>query len=543
MTKTISKMLCIVMSISFIITGYQKSSSNQKKEDTQQAQSTNTPAVTGPQNKMPISDGSATLVVASPDNRYSAASLAQNLPVWQEVEKVTGVKIKWEVVPADQYPTIMATRLAAASNLPDILFANFDLYKYGKNGLIIAMDDLLKKYGENAAQVFKENPQLAGLIKTPEGVTYQLSGEGSDAIAAGPYGWLLRKDWLDKLGLKEPTTTEEWYTMLKAFKEKNPTENKEIIPMTNYGGLSNLVIWGNAWGLHLYGSGGFYPDSNGKVQYEWIDGRTKDMVIYLNRLFKEKLLDQEMITNTKDQVISKISRNLTGSIMTWQESTPLYNNKLEETGVKDANWVMTMPPSGSNGYKGHIEGAAALNGAVAITKDCKQPEIAFRWLDYIVYNADNSKRQVLGIEGKSYVMKNGKPELTDFTLKHPDGISSVDAVRSLGAWQYLSMYQKADYVSLLKLTTPEQVERTKKVIPYIVPRLSLPMPTEEENTKSQKKLTDINTYKDEMIIKFIFGQESIDKWDAYTKRVKEMGIDEVLSVKQAQYDRLLKMSK
>ncbi len=144
---------------------------------------------------MPIAtDGSLTISYACGDNRYAPASLAQNLPVWQEIEKITGVKIQWDVVPNSQYSTSMQTRLASGVNLPDIIYMPVDPYKYGKDGIIIRLNELIEKYGENAAKIYEEKPMVLALMKTPEGDIYHLSGARDEEIAAGPYGWLIRKD-------------------------------------------------------------------------------------------------------------------------------------------------------------------------------------------------------------------------------------------------------------------------------------------------------------------------------------------------------------
>ncbi|WP_127581500.1 extracellular solute-binding protein [Paenibacillus koleovorans] len=499
-------------------------------------------AASGPKNPMPIvTDGSVTLTVAIADNPFAAASLTQNLPVWQEIEKVTGVKIKWDVTPNSQYQTALQTRMAARTNLPDIMFTSFDMYKYGKDGLLLPLDDLLQKYGQNAAEVFKQKPLLPALMKTPEGKTYHLSGTRDEEVAAGPYGWLIRKDWLDKLGLKEPNTIDDWYNVLKAFKDKDPNGNGKAdeIPMTNYNGVSQLYYWGNAWGLHLRTSDGYYPDAKGKIQYEWLDPKAKEMVVFLNKLIKEGLLDMEFAVNNKDQLTSKIIRSLSGAALAWQESNTLWNNKLKESGEANPQWLMTKPPAGPNGYKGHIETTWLANGNAVINKESKNAEIAFRWLDYVIYSMENSKRATLGVEGKSYTMKDGKPVFTDFVVKNPNGLGPVEAIRSIGAWQLNSLVMKKEYVSMLKLTDDVLTERAKLVEPYIVPVVEFAIPTEEEFTKLNRKLTEISTYKDEMVAKFILGQEPIDKWDSFTQKIKDIGIADVLAVRQAQYDRLM----
>lgn len=63
--------------------------------------------------------------------------------------------------------------------------------------------------------------------------------------------------------------------------------------------------------------------------------------------------------------------------------------------------------------------------------------------------------------------------------------------------------------------------------------------TQEESDLISTKMTDIQTYQQEMFYKFILGDESLDNYDAFVEQLKSMGIDEVVAVKQAQYDRFI----
>jgi putative aldouronate transport system substrate-binding protein len=74
-----------------------------------------------------------------------------------------------------------------------------------------------------------------------------------------------------------------------------------------------------------------------------------------------------------------------------------------------------------------------------------------------------------------------------------------------------------------------------------VPVLTDPFPplsfTDDERDILNEKYTEIQTYKDEMVDKFIMGVEPLEKFDEFAARIKKMGIDEVLAVQQAAFDR------
>lgn len=61
--------------------------------------------------------------------------------------------------------------------------------------------------------------------------------------------------------------------------------------------------------------------------------------------------------------------------------------------------------------------------------------------------------------------------------------------------------------------------------------------TQEETDLFNDKYTEITTYTDEMINKFIMGAEPLNKFDDFIAQLEKMGITEVVKAKQAAYDR------
>ena len=56
-------------------------------------------------------------------------------------------------------------------------------------------------------------------------------------------------------------------------------------------------------------------------------------------------------------------------------------------------------------------------------------------------------------------------------------------------------------------------------------------------------MSDIETRVKEMMVNFVMGRESLDKFDDYVDGLYSMGLDKVLEVRQAQYDRYLEALK
>lgn len=62
-------------------------------------------------------------------------------------------------------------------------------------------------------------------------------------------------------------------------------------------------------------------------------------------------------------------------------------------------------------------------------------------------------------------------------------------------------------------------------------------PTSEESKEYSIIMNEINTYRDEMVLKFIFGTESLDNFDTYVKNIESMGLDRALEIQNAALER------
>ena len=63
--------------------------------------------------------------------------------------------------------------------------------------------------------------------------------------------------------------------------------------------------------------------------------------------------------------------------------------------------------------------------------------------------------------------------------------------------------------------------------------------TADETDTYTTKFNPITTYIDEEVVKFFVGDRDFSEYDAFIAKIKEMGIDDVLAVQQAAYDRYM----
>lgn len=475
-----------------------------------------------------------TLRIATMDNPYEPASYTSGLPVMEAIEEATNVKIEWEVSPSSQYETYTQTILAAAEDMPDIMCSVYgqDPRALYDAGLIVDLKPLIETVGENTKKYLEEHPDILGMITEPDGKILSIPTI-QDGENFG-HGFMIRKDWLDKLGLKIPTTSDELLDVLRAFKTGDPNGNGEAdeIPCTIEGTYNLDFTW--PYMFSVSPGRDFDADENGRVFFPPMADEYKEFLKYMNVMYSEGLLDSMFSTRTSEERTTLINTDKVGLVQGWVTNLPTYNQN------EGQEWIAIPVPVGPDG-KSFSVSVPTITGKNFITKDCENPEAAFKFLDYVWASEEGQMLANYGIEGISYEMENGEPQYTDFILDNPDGLSTNEALFSIGAMHKLPRISGAE---LAKATSTDDLnawnETNKEMMRKCFPSFEIIMTPEEVEQKAELGYTDMWTYKEEMKARFIMGKDDIDNyWDTYIQTLKDMGIDDVLAIEQAKYDRFL----
>lgn len=518
--------------------------------------------------QLPLAEpGKETLTIATMDNWFATKSYNDNLPVYEEFEKLTGVKIVWEAIPINDYDQVMGTRLASGKNLPDIFVipweANAD--QLGFDGIAMPLNQLIDENAYYLNQLMEKYPVVRSGITAADGNIYAYPGFGEGFINTAeemesgeltdpganvcPNVSMIRKDWLDKLNLEVPETLDDWYNVLKAFKTQDPNGNGKAdeIPLTATFNVRDIYRFGEAFGLYRSGNAECRWDvgEDGKVFFKDTTDGFKKTLEFLHKLYEEGLLDPEYATAGYDKTSEKISRDLLGSLSSdWMSNIATYKGNLKTAGVEDANWIAVQPIKNPEG-KSMITNRWSVWKTAAISKDCKNPELAMKWLDFQTLSAQGVALTNFGVEDVSYTKsEDGKIALTQDAVNNPDGIGAQEYLRSLGAWGQLPYPQAKQGYEVLWADQPEIIEfansfesdQIRQPFPNSGTKAALAF-TDEENAIRTEVETNIETYCDEMAIKFIEGKESLDKFEEYTATVESYGLSQLLEVHQSAYDR------
>lgn len=222
-----------------------------------------------------------------------------------DLEEETGVSITWEEVSADWDQK--KSTILAAGDVPDIVIGgnvitDSDLATYGS--LFEDLSDDMEAL-PNVADMFEQVDGAEAMATQADGAVYALptyKGFWPQAITRQ----YINQQWLDTLGLAMPTTWDELYDVLVAFKEQDANGNgdpADEIPMdwspvdtTGYGYFQPTALLGST-GLPISGGGGTgYFVEDGTVGNFLADDRWRAVLEFLNRCQEAGLISPNVMT-------------------------------------------------------------------------------------------------------------------------------------------------------------------------------------------------------------------------------------------------------
>ncbi|MDC7242235.1 MAG: extracellular solute-binding protein, partial [Spirochaetales bacterium] len=296
------------------------------------------------------------------------------------LEEQTNVKINWTMVPQASWQE-KKNLVVASMDLPDAFHAQKSLsadeiQKFGADGVLIPLDDLINEYAPNVKA--KMDPMYDAFSRSLDGNLYALSAiqdYGFDSLNAS----IINTEWLETLGLDMPTTTDEFYQVLKAFKTQDPNGNGKAdeIPWSflyvenppvrevkreHYWIFPAFGIQDNP--LHIT------ITDDGDVVFTADKAEWRAAVEYLAMLYSEGLIDPEVFSQDRATLTNKVRNQ--GAVGTYTDYRYRYSIASPEI---DHKFGLMPPLVGPNGDQGWMRAMLGYSeGSFAITSTAKSPE-------------------------------------------------------------------------------------------------------------------------------------------------------------------------
>ena len=455
------------------------------------------------------------------------------------MEELTNVHWEYVYVPSAEHAEKKGLILNSG-DYPDVFLkgglSNDELNKYGSEGILIPLEDMLEEYAPNFTSFMNERQTWSNI--TLGGHIYALA-EVRPKGYANPV-MFINEQWIENLGLKYPTTMNELYDVLKAFKEQDADgdgdPNNEI-PLIASNTICQIDAITPYVGINYSGwNANIALDYEADELYFWPASDTwKDTLSVLSKWYSEGLIynDTFNINLEQERAMGK-SGEAIGCFFDWN-TTEMFGS-LEQKN----EYNIVMPFDGNK----FTSDAGLYTGAFAITDKCEYPEVALAWIDYF-YSEEGAILAGLGEEGVTYkVDENGKwSYITDGEYgEKPQNNSTiwqgggVPLPRLVGNLEEFGAYVDPENIAAVKYAAAKEEINKNYKQEVAWPALVY---TEKEAERQATIVADVDPYWMQYRAQVITGQIDLEStWDEYIGKLQKMGLDELEEIYNAAYNRI-----
>ena len=335
-----------------------------------------------------------------------AAPLPESCELIDFVEKDLGISLKAVPLPSGkEEQQEMILEAARTNSLPDVFMVNRDLLSVlVRQNYVTRLDSMYPLMPERTSKMYDD---VARSMCSFGGHSYALSQSGS---VDRNEGILIRKDWLDRLGLPVPVTTDDFYNVMKAFTINDP-DGDGINNTYGYGAYIEIRAVEEGLGCRFapfFGAFGVEGTYNANKKNPGLNVRKpeyKQALEYVHKLVEEGLIDPKWPTYSKNQFRAAWKAGKFGMMREQNAAFALESNYKDfDEKFPEGEWILIAPPVGP---KGHSSVGAYASGYrnYAVSRRAQElgklPIIAklFEWM-----STDGYITVVYGNEAESYML-------------------------------------------------------------------------------------------------------------------------------------------
>lgn len=326
-------------------------------------------------------------------------------PVALAITEATGVTLD-TLYPSD-VDVKAAELMIATGELPDMIFAKGDSDILIEQGALIDLSDLIDEYGPHIKALYGDEYEKLRYSKEDPAIYQLCCGKVKDAELTCSGTAQLQWAVLAFNDYRIPYTLEEYGDMIKEYKERH----LNIEGQTTIGLTLSVTDWhwyttlANPSGYIANGAvndGQWIVSDDYEVQYKHMASGQREYYRWLNRMYDEKVLDQEFAIQTHEDYLEKIASGRVLGLLDADWDYVTAENTLKAAGRYERTYA-GLPVTMDASVKCASLAPQALNvgWGIGITTACKDPVRAIQFLDWMC----TEEAQILvnwGIEGVNY---------------------------------------------------------------------------------------------------------------------------------------------
>lgn len=447
-------------------------------------------------------------------------------------------------------------------------FNKAELQRYGDQGVIVPLNDLIDKYAPHITEALAAEPGFESLATAPDGTILGLPQWNDCYHCSYPYKFWINTEWLDTLGLDIPTTPDEFFDVMMAFKTQDPNGNgvADEIPITGSSQWSVVPYIMNAFISNSFNTG---ANANGQPVSLGLDGDTVQMqtmqdgwregLKFLNKLWDAGLIDSAAFSQG-DDAMQGTGNNADAVIV--GGGTVIHSGLFVTIGQEDGRdfQYFPIPPlTGPGGQNATYQLPSAPGATFVVTKAADEVEqkIIMEMMDYL-FTEEGHMRGEFGVEdigwraaeeGEIALDPDLEPTFLDILV---DEENEEDYNGSWGpmAQVFETTEFRNSQVAPLDINTVPGFERrlfqatelydghdSDAIFPY----WDLWVPVEEGNELTTLT-TNIESNVATSTAEFVTGVRDPNNdsdWNSYLEGLQGLGVDRYVEIWQAAYDAAL----
>jgi putative aldouronate transport system substrate-binding protein len=398
----------------------------------------------------------------------------------KEVERLTGIKVDINK-PSSDYDKKLTAAISSGEEFDLLQISKASMNIFVEQGILTPLTDFVegsKVLSDPSVLPTGEWEQVRNADGQIYGVFSKFQGGTMPTV---------RQDWLEKLKLETPTTLDEFYTVLKAFKEQDPDENgaDDTYGLTT-AGMYEIQGFMSAAGVKQR-----YVIEDGKRVIPYATEAAIPVYEWFAKLYNEGILDPNFATNDTGKMRNLFLTDRVGMVTYWDAWVGLFNNiRLQE----DPNTAFE-----ARGIAGPVnpDGEIILRrgdpDVWVIPINAKQPETAKEFIEWW-HTEPGIILGSLGILGEDYTLDGDKYKLTQAGEEHgmDHGVPFWYNQNVEPPFGKLPGVKEAQEIILehatLELTLPGWVDAEKIVNNYAFKAMTGEMPAAEAVKKMSEEL-------------------------------------------------------
>ncbi|MCL2702006.1 MAG: extracellular solute-binding protein [Defluviitaleaceae bacterium] len=465
-------------------------------------------------------------------------SFAQN-PWIVDLAANSNVNVEWIVRSSNDW-TEQRSIMYASGDLPDVFFGNWtvrDEDVINNIEYFLPLNDLIENYMPNYKKALETYPVMRAMTTHPDGNIYTLAKNlpARPTVRNQP---VINKVWLDNLGLEIPTTYQELADVLVAFAENDASGTGRTYGFSHYTSPSGS-------GMHIEMLNPFGITDINEVMMSVVDGeaffyptnrRYFDAIVWLNDLYVRGGIDPESFTQDFPMLTGK-RLNAEGPVIGIQ--FPWTPDAI--MGIWADQYVAIPPLAGPYGTAyagGDPDGVfSIMRNEAAITVFNQNPEATARWIDQFYTN----EATIQNFWGGFGVVLTAHADGTYTLNEPPEGVGADRWYWDSSLRDFGPGFVEPGFSDLIKLDPTGgdgfKLEIAKMAEAYVTVPFPALIYTAEETEELTFLQVDINAYVNQTQARWITQGGIEAEWDDYIAQLNLMGLERLIEIRLAAYER------